>query len=124
MNKQEVMQRVQEIADEADCIMKLFQTDHHVPRAKVQEARELLRALKEKLQSEYKRMDTFNKRETLSDVESAFYQPAIASAWANSGISGISPNTTPTYRWFSALYCVRHDMGHTSSQLEDVQSKM
>jgi hypothetical protein len=49
----------------------------------VHEAQELFRALKNKLQAEYKRMATGRGSAALSDVESRFYKPAIDDAWAN-----------------------------------------
>jgi hypothetical protein len=116
MSKADVLQRMDAIREESDCILKLVENGHF-PQGKVREAQELFRALKEKLQAEYKRMGTGRGEAALSDVEAKFYKPAIDDAWANTGISGVRWNTRPDHRWHDALWGVSDYMGYWSGNL-------
>jgi hypothetical protein len=117
MGKADVLKQMSAIREVSDSILKLFENGH-VQQRNVQEARELFRALKEKLQGEYKRMATGRGQAALSDVESRFYKPAIDDAWANTGISGVRWNNQPDHNWHDALWNVRDYMRYWSTNLE------
>ncbi len=121
MSDTEVLQKMNAIQEESDCILKLFENGH-VPQGKVHEAQELFRALKNKLQAEYKRMATGRGSAALSDVESRFYKPAIDDAWANTAISGVRWNTRPDHRWHDALWSVSDYMGYWRANFKRVAS--
>lgn len=116
MTEAEVLQELDAIRDESDRILDLFEK-HCVPHAKVPEARELFRTLKEKLEAEYKRMATVKCDVALSEVEAHFHKPAIEDAWANTGISSVRRNSRPDHRWHDALWSVRDYVAHWSSDL-------
>jgi hypothetical protein len=116
MTEAEVLQKLDAIRDESERISKLFESGR-VPVAKVPEAQELFRTLKEKLRADYRRMATISGEAALSEVEAHFYKPAIDDAWANTGISSIRWNSRPDHRWHDALWNVRDYMGHWSGNL-------
>jgi hypothetical protein len=74
-----------------------------VPQAQVAHSQELFRALKEKLEVEYKRMATGKGQATLSEVEANFYHPAINDAWANTVLGRVRWNSRPDREWHDAL---------------------
>ena len=117
MSKAEALQKMNAIQEESDRILKLFENGH-VPQGKVHDAQELFRALKEKLQAEYRRMATGNGEAALSDVEARFYKPAIDDAWLNTIISGVRWNTRPDHRWHDVLLDVIDYMRHWSGNLK------
>jgi hypothetical protein len=102
-NSVEVLKRLDGIQAESDRILALFDNGR-VPQAKIREAQEMFRALKEKLHAEYKRMATSRGEGALSDVEARFYKPAIDDAWANTVIGNVRWNTY-----------IRHWGGHLRS---------
>ena len=116
MTEAEMIQELDAIRDESDRILNLFENGR-VPHAKVPEAQELFRTLKEKLQTEYRRMATIRGEAALSDVEAHFYQPAIRDAWTNTLISSVRWNSRPDHRWHDALWSVSDYMGHWSGHL-------
>ena len=117
MSKADVLRRMDATREESDCILGLFENGH-VPQGKVREAQELFRALKEKLQADYKHMATGRAQAELSDVEARFYKPAIDDAWANTMISGVRWNACPDHRWHDALWNVSGYMRYWSSNLK------
>ena len=120
MAEADVLQKMDAIRDESDRILKLFEAGR-VLQANVPEARELFRALKEKLQSEYKRMATVRGEAALSKVEAHFYKPAIDAAWANTAIASTRWNSRPDHHWHDALWNVRGYMEYWSGDLRSAQ---
>jgi hypothetical protein len=120
MTKADVLQRLDAIRDESDRILELFDNGRRVPDAKVPEARELFRALKESLQAEYKRMATVKGQAALSEVEARLYWPAIQDAWANTLVGSARWNSRPDRRWHDSLCNVSSSMRHWIGDLRSV----
>jgi hypothetical protein len=119
MSEADVLQKLDAIRDESNRILKLFENGR-VPQANVREAQELFRALKEKLQSEYKRMATVRGQAALTKVEAHSFKPAIDDAWANTDIASTRWNSRPDHRWHDALWNVRGYMEYWSEDLRSV----
>jgi hypothetical protein len=96
--------------------MRLFE-DKRMPPEKLPEARESFRALKNKLDAEYKRMATIRGKAALSPIELRFYKPAIDDAWANTPIGRVRWNSRPNDEWTDALWNVADYMRHWSGNL-------
>lgn len=122
MNDAEVLEKLAAIRSEADAIMKLFENGR-VPQASVQQAQALFRALKEKLQADYKRMATVRGEAALSEVERHFYKPAIDDAWANTVIGRVRWNTRPDHHWHDALWSVADYMGFWTSNVTNAGTR-
>ena len=100
----DVLHKLEAIRNGVEQIQKLFENGH-VPHAKVAEARERFRALKEEIHTEYKRMATHRGRKGLSEPEAQFYKPAIDEVWASalSG-TGVRWNSNPDHGWGDVLW--------------------
>ncbi len=113
LNEKEINKKLQYFAKEANDIITLFeQKNYSCSCIKKKEAQSRFKTLKEELKSEYQRMNTTKGQNNLSELELAFYQPAITDVWANSGISSIKWNSTPNTAWYSALYDVDDYMNY------------
>ena len=122
MNKQEILERFQEMDALADRAMKRFDpTGKGVPVSDVPEVREILETLKVKLRAEYNRMGRIRNQKNLSLLEIDFYQPAINDALRTGELRRIQPGTTPDHRWYGALYDIRGSIGHWSRELKNTR---
>lgn len=120
--KADVLQKLDTIRNEADRIMKLFENGR-VPQARAAHAQESLRALKEKLQAEYKRMNTIKGEAALADIELRYYKPAIDDAWANTALGSVRWNSRPDNRWLDALWSVADYMSYWGGNLKSAAEK-
>jgi len=84
---------------------------------RTRDAQELFRDLKTHLDSEYRKMRGSKNEALLSPLERDFYQPFIADAWANSGISGVRWDSDPS-TWKDALWSVSDYVVHWTGSLK------
>jgi len=117
MTEKDIDQRLEKIEKESADIMGLFDNSGHIPAQYIDKAQVLFKNLKDALQSEYKRMDTVRFQSSMSEIESAFYHPAIRDSWANTGVSRVRWDSRPDSRWFSVLYDVHGYMRYWRDQL-------
>ena len=97
MNKEEILERFQEMDAVADRAMKLFEsTGKSVPLSNVPKVREIVETLKIKPRAEYSRMGNIQNRKNLSKLEIDFYQTAINDALRNGELRRINPGTIQT----------------------------
>ncbi|MEB3286789.1 MAG: hypothetical protein VKJ04_04745 [Vampirovibrionales bacterium] len=94
MNKQEVIKQLENFYTLSSNLSSLVKDYENLDQLEIKEAQTQLKQLKESLNTEYKRTRT---SKSLSDIEQAFYQPAIQGAWANSLISKIRWDSAPNY---------------------------
>ena len=99
---------------------QVAETDQLVESRRIDEARVRFAELKQHLQSEFRRMATIEGDAQLSQLERAFYVPAIQDAWANSGIKQVRADWRPR-KWHDALYGVGDYMRRYLSSLRGLQ---
>lgn len=102
--------------DQIDQIMQLFDERSFIRKGQKEKAQELLTNLKEKFKSDYKSRDTKRGEEQMTDVERAFFFPAIHEAYA--GIS-IKTNSLPSPTWVFELYDAQSTIRYYLDQLRE-----
>ncbi len=95
--------------------MQLFDNHGFIRRGQKEKAQELLANLKEKFKSDCKSR-TKQGDEEMTQVEYAFFLPAIQEAYA--GIS-IETNSTPSPTWFFELYKAQGTINYYLDQLKE-----
>ena len=122
MNKEQILERFQEMDAVAGRAMKLFEsTGKGVPLSDVPKVREIVETLKVKLRAEYSRVGHIQNRKNLSKLEIDFYQPAINDALRNGELRRINPGTIPDHKWYGALYDVRSYIERWSFELKKIR---
>lgn len=117
LSKEECIRKLQWYSDKIDEIVGLFGQGSRVPREDVPNARELLKELKDSLKSDYRSRDTKRGREQMSDVESAFFFPAVHEAWTS---INVKTHYVPSTQWVEELsyaqVSINHNLGDLKSQ--------
>jgi hypothetical protein len=118
----EVLSEFEAILSAVDQIENFYDEHGHVPNAKVHEAQQLHRTMKERIEVPYKRMSTQRGQRTLTEVEQRFYKPTIDDIWqhAFSG-SGVRWNSSPD-GWRNLLYEVGYDTRRGMTKLKEFQN--
>lgn len=108
------LDRLHGFIDEIDELRVIVDAGEVRSRAGREHAREKLRALKERLGAEHKRMSTVRGRAALNEVERAYYAPAVHEAHSH---LMVKTSSIPDERWSFDLYEARFDLEHAAGDL-------
>ncbi len=115
-SEEDCITHLQAYVDDIEQIFALFDERSFIRKGQKEKAQELLTNLKEKLKNDYKSRDTKRGEEQMTDVERAFFFPAIHEAYA--GIS-IKTNSRPSPTWVFELYDAQNSIRYYLDQLKD-----
>lgn len=104
MTPEECVQRLESLTAQIDGINELFDDNGRVDISDRRFAQVLLRKLKEEVGTESHRLSLVRTQTTLSEVEKAYYDPAVGEA--NAAIR-IRWNSVPRRQWQHELYDAR-----------------
>src|ERR1035437_9939368 len=112
----EVLAELQSLLDDIEALLSLVQSDRALPSPAKEEARQMLRRLKDRLRNEHKRTSTVRGRASLNLVERNFYAPAVQEAHND---LRIRIDSQPGDGWISDLLSAALDVETLARQLRD-----
>ena len=112
----EVLAALQSLLDDVEALLTIVQGTPALPSPAEEEAREMLRRLKDRLRDEHRRTSTVKGRARLNLVERTFYAPAVQEAHDDLRIAIDSP---PGDAWLADLLSARLDLETFARQLRD-----
>ena len=110
------LERLDSFIGEIRALMDFIADDEVLFGREREQARGMLRDLKERLKVEYRRTSTVRGRERMNDVERAYYAPAVHQAYVHLEVRSSS---VPGSTWMHDLYESRFDLDYMASQLRE-----
>ncbi|NPV92420.1 MAG: hypothetical protein HPY50_16780 [Firmicutes bacterium] len=101
----------------SDDIEEILSLLHRAPvdKGDIARARELFKALKQRLDSDYREGQSEKSRSLLSEIDLRYYRPAVESAHS---LLKLKANSTPDQRWIVGLTAARDEINHYRDLLE------
>jgi len=115
MDKQECINELRSFVLEIQNILDFIQTPRKSSDEKYQ-AQEMLKIFKNRLETAYKTRDKARTHEKLTDIEKAYFFPAVHEAFAN---LTIKTNSTPNEKWGFELVDTQNTIQYYLGQLEE-----
>lgn len=115
-SKEDCITHLQAYSDEIEQIFALFDDRSFIRKGQKEKAQELLTNLKEKFKNDYKSRDTKRGEAQMTQVESAFFFPAIHEAYTS---IYVKTNSRPSPKWVFELYDAQSTIKYYLHQLQD-----
>lgn len=112
----QVAETLRGFASRIDDILLLIQEPLRLSKESKVRAQELLRTLKEDMNSLHRSLDTVKARATMNAAEQAYLAPTIHEASATINVKW---NSNPSHQWYSELYDALTTIRHSLHQLDD-----
>lgn len=115
-SKEDCITHLQSYLDEIDQIFALFDDRGLIVRGKKEQAQLLLIKLKQQLKNDYKSRDTKRGEEEMTQVERAYFFPAIHKAYTS---IYIKTNSRPSGKWVAELFDAQSSIKYYLYQLRE-----
>ena len=112
----EVLAQLQSLLDDVEALLTMIQSAPVLTSPEREQAREMLRRLKERLRDEHRRTSSAKSRSGLNLVERSFYAPAVQEAHDD---LRIRLDSQPGDAWIADLLNARIDIETLARQLRD-----